>query len=183
MNADKLADVLRRATDFIGYLLDHSPEDRRDNAIWSDCKAALAEHDAQPAQAAQPSPEHQQLFDMLGAKDQEDAARIIAEHHARKLAQPVGVPDGWVMVPREPTAGMLDAGMKTGNLDGRNRLAASWQMMAYAAPRPPAQPSADAVSIAADISTRPEFAKYESPLILDIVRETLKAARAAEGGE
>ena len=52
-----------------------------------------------------------------------------------------------------------------------------------AAPQPPAQPSADAVSIAAEISTRPEFAKYEAPLILDIVRETLKAARAAEGGK
>jgi len=54
MNADKLANALRRATDFIGYLLDHLPEDKRDNSVWSDCKAALAEHDAQPAQAAQP---------------------------------------------------------------------------------------------------------------------------------
>ena len=112
-----------------------------------------------------------------------------------QATQPVGVPDGWKqcystiisaigaiarirqtdaqmameVIPRDPAmAEVMHIRAALGEFNRSQREL-----------EPPAQPSADAVSIAADISTRPEFAKYESPLILDIVSETLKVARAA----
>jgi len=51
MNADKLADALRTILDHVDGYVPNTPK-----AIWRDAQAALAEHDAQPAQAAQPVP-------------------------------------------------------------------------------------------------------------------------------
>lgn len=71
---------------------------------WEVMKAAAAElrrlHAQVAALTAQPAASvenqmHQHLLDMLGAKDHEDAARIIAGHHARELtAQPAAAPQG-----------------------------------------------------------------------------------------
>jgi len=148
MNADKLAQALR------AFPEDPNPFTYR--RAYAKAQAALAEHDAQPAQAA----------------------------------QPVGVPAGWMF--EELDGGFVHVespqtlAVNLGYYPEGNATASQLLRLlacALLAPQPPAQPSADAVSIAAEISTRPEFAKYEAPLILDIVRETLKAARAAEGGK
>ena len=155
MNADKLADAKHRIRNLLTLVaVDGSACGAAQHEI-EEIFAALAERGAQAAQTA----------------------------------QPVGVPDGWVMVPIEPTCLMQDATCIVYNEHDEDvgvdysESNFIYKAMLEAAPQPPAQLSADAVSIAAEISTRPEFAKYEAPLILDIVRETLKAARAAEGGK
>jgi len=173
MNADKLAECLREALEEL-YWPHSNP------ALRKKCEQTLAEYDAQAAQAGNSlligTTPGGRPYGLHGTKESVEAVSDLIEAQA---AQPVGAPDGWVMVPREPTAEMAQVGRHAAPY----RATDVYKAMILAAPQPPAQPSADAVSIAANISTRPEFAKYESPLILDIVRETLKAARAAEGGE
>lgn len=38
---DRLHRALERATDYLGHLIDHSPEDKRDNTTWLACREAL----------------------------------------------------------------------------------------------------------------------------------------------
>jgi len=64
---------------------------------------------------------------------QEDCAlRAIAA--ARRQGQ---VPDGWVLVPKEPTRGMVDAGIMFGT--SPNKAAMIFQNMVHAAPEPSAE--------------------------------------------
>lgn len=84
---------------------------------------------------------HQQLLNMLGAKGHEDAARIIAGHHVRELAE-LAVPAGM-----GPAAEVLSSrpGNDTSTIDKafpdgtKLYTAAQVQAMLAAAPQPPAQ--------------------------------------------
>ena len=58
-------------------------------------------------------------------------------------AQPVGVPDGWVMVPELPDARMLDAAIGVYAFADELTIDVVWRAMLAAAPQPTAQPSAD----------------------------------------
>lgn len=181
MNADKLADALRTILDHVDGYVPNTPK-----AIWRDAQAALAEHDAQPAQAAQPG-------------DDEAARRYIRDwcpDHVKDLidrvaAQPVGVPDGWVMVPRGPTNDMVLAGIGAWSSQHANAIDI-WHAMLAAAPQPPAQPSADA-EVSNEMVLRAVHASLDwpHPLTHFEARKALEAAmakesdaaRAAEGGE
>lgn len=133
----------------------------------------LAEHDAQPAQAAQP----------VAPKE---ALHALAEEQARlglgiDQAQPMGVPDGWVMVPIFPTDGMTSTGVaalseRGVELHDHFDCAYAYSRMLAAAPQPPAQPSADAENDLPGMWSASDFTGGDPD-------ERSYAARAAEKGE
>ena len=136
MNADKLADALRYAVDNPDF--DSAEFDRR-------ARAALAEHDAQPAQGGNSlligtTPDGRP-YGLHGTKE---SVEIVSDMIAAYEAQPVGVPDGWVMVPELPDARMLDAAIGVYAFADEAAIDVVWRAMLAAAPQPPAQPSADA---------------------------------------
>lgn len=94
------------------YCLDCQRAGMRNCQHFDECSGATCVTCHRPLNTpARPtSAMHQQLLDTLGATNQSDAMRIIAEHHARELrAQPASVADGFVMVRREPTQAMVEA--------------------------------------------------------------------------
>jgi len=139
MNADKLADALRYAVDNPDF--DSAEFDRR-------ARAALAEHDAQPAQGGNSlligtTPDGRP-YGLHGTKE---SVEIVSDMIAAYEAQPVGVPDGWVMVPELPDARMLDAAIGVYAFADEAAIDVVWRAMLAAAPQPPAQPSADTGSV------------------------------------
>jgi hypothetical protein len=83
----------------------------------------------------------------FAVRDIAEERRMLADEVTiLRAAQPVGVPDGWVMVPREPTSAMLQAAEDADddeNMPGQS-YSCIYSAMLAAAPQPPAQPSADA---------------------------------------
>ena len=59
------------------------------------------------------------------------------DYIAARLREPAGVPEGWVLVPREPTLEMVEAGVMFGT--SPNQAAIIFQNMVHAAPQPPAE--------------------------------------------
>jgi len=107
----------------------------------------------------------QHLLDHIAKGDARDVAAYCAFlwHHGERTApaQPVGVPDGWAMVPREPTETMIEAADDTDSPGGdpcaTPDYAVAYSAMLAASPQPPAQPSADAEDAARYRHVRKHF--------------------------
>ena len=98
------------------------------------------------------------------------------------LAKPAVVPNGWVMVPKEPTAEMIRANGQSGFDVGDKWLAEdakqTWVAMLAAAPQPPA-PSVPSVDVEA-VWERIESLEYAEKWLDVFSKEAWSAAQAGK---
>lgn len=191
MNADKLAEAKHRIRNlFTMVAIDGSACGAAQHEV-EEIFTALAEHDAQAAQARNSlligtTPDGRP-YGLHGTKESVEAVSDLIEAQA---VQPVGVPDGWVMVPRQDFETVFYAGFDRDTVTraeeqtidaARDRLE-----KALCAPHPPAQPSADAEDAARyrwlrDMRNRERASDMVTyKMNLDAA---IDAARAAESGE
>lgn len=83
LTLDVARELLRDAAAGIRRLA-AKPAEGREECQWGGCGDYVGHEAAQPAGDGAREL-HAHLLDMLGARDHEDAARIIAEHHAREI--------------------------------------------------------------------------------------------------
>jgi len=152
MNADKLADALRIARNGLQWYQDRYPESTNgcDDEAMAQIDATLAEHDAQPAQAAQPVAQRLSEIEDSVAQNKMSGSAVFTQMRQLIAAQPVGGPDEIVYVLDNVAYGddwfarlMVEGVMflvPLENADEARHILAEKKRR----PQPPAQPSADA---------------------------------------
>lgn len=202
MNADKVVDALREMIAVMDGQLDPDVVDD----LCPNARKTLAEHDAQPAQAAQPVNKPaawmRQGVCYREWNGRRDGEKIITEDKVfptdiplYAITQPVGAPDGAKVIAQfvveRVSMGRGDE-RYIGTADGTRGVTVRYgdpgevrndllwliaDALLAAAPQPPAQPSADAE----DAARYRWLRKRDNAFLL--AEDVIDEARAAEGGE